>query len=77
MVKYSSTEYDSPNIYSNLNEQQFRLNKISKARDYFISEIKEIELISMQVGRQVGLFRCHTKYVKNYLQFSYTIKKTN
>ena len=47
MVEYSSTEYDSPNIYSNLNDQQFRLNKTSKARDYFISEIKEIELISM------------------------------
>ena len=31
---------------SNLNNQQFRLNKISKIEDYFIAEIKERELIS-------------------------------
>ena len=39
------TECNSPNIYSNLNDQQqFRLNKISEVRDYFIVEIREIEL---------------------------------
>ena len=31
---------------SNLNNQQFRLNKISEVEDYFITEIKERELIS-------------------------------
>ena len=31
---------------SNLNNQQFRLNKISESEDYFITEIKEIELMS-------------------------------
>ena len=34
-------EYDSPNAYLNLNnQQQFRLNKISEVRDYFIGEIR-------------------------------------
>ena len=34
-------EYNSPNIYSNLNDQQqFRLNKMSEVRDYFVAEIK-------------------------------------
>ena len=31
---------------SNLNNQQFRLNKISETEDYFITEIKERELMS-------------------------------
>ena len=31
---------------SNLNNQQFRLNKINETKDYFITEIKERELIS-------------------------------
>ena len=34
-------EYNSPNIYPNLNDQQqFRLNKMSEVRDYFVAEIK-------------------------------------
>ena len=37
-------EYNSPNIYPNLNGQQlFRLNKINEVRDYFIGEIRERE----------------------------------
>ena len=37
-------EYNSPNIYPNLNDQQhFRLNKINEVRDYFIGEIRERE----------------------------------
>ena len=31
---------------SNLNNQKFRLNKVSQIEDYFIKEIKERELIS-------------------------------
>ena len=38
-----SIEHNSIDI-SNLNNQQFRLNKISKIEDYFIAEIKEREL---------------------------------
>ena len=36
-------EYNSHNIYSNLSDQKFRLNKI-EVRGYFIEEIKETEL---------------------------------
>ena len=39
-------EYNLPNIYPNLNnQQQFRLNKISEVKDYVIGEIREGELI--------------------------------
>ena len=31
---------------SNLNNHQFRLNKINAIKDYFIAEIKERELMS-------------------------------
>ena len=47
MVERNSTEYNSPSIYPNLNaiplndQQQFRFNKISEIRDYFIGEIKK------------------------------------
>ena len=37
---------EAPNIYPNLNDQQFRLNKISEVRDYFIADIRERELMS-------------------------------
>ena len=40
-----SIEHNSIDI-SNLNNQQFRLNKINKIKDYFIIEIKERELMS-------------------------------
>ena len=43
--------HETSNMYSNLiantsNDQQFRLNKINKIKDYFIAEIKERELMS-------------------------------
>ena len=34
-------EYNSPDIYPNLNYQQFRLNKITEVRDYFTGEIRK------------------------------------
>ena len=47
-IKCNSTESMEHNSIdtSNLNNQQFRLNKISEIEDYFIAEIKERELIS-------------------------------
>ena len=36
---------------SNLNNQQFRLNKISEIEDYFIAEIKERELMSKKLSK--------------------------
>ena len=53
MVKSNSIECNSIESIkhnsidtSNLNNQQFRLNKISKIENYFISEIKDRELIN-------------------------------
>ena len=42
MAGSNSTEC---NETSNLNNQQFRLNKINEIKDYFITEIKERELM--------------------------------
>ena len=55
MTEYNS--HETHNIYSNLNanllsanllsnQQQFRLNKTSEIKDYFIAEVKERELMS-------------------------------
>ena len=39
-----------PNLNANIsNEQQFRLNKINEAKDYFLAEIRERELISKNI----------------------------
>ena len=39
---------------SNLNNQQFRLNKISEIEDYFITEIKERELTSKKLSKYIS-----------------------
>ena len=55
------------NIYPNLNaipmsavslndQQQFRLNKIYKIRDYFIAEIEEKELMSKRLRKYIASF---------------------
>ena len=41
---------------SNLNNQQFRLNKISGYEDYFIAEIKERELMSKKRCKYISVF---------------------
>ena len=41
---------------SNLNNQQFRLNKISKIEDYFIAEIKERQLMSKKLSKYISFF---------------------
>ena len=56
-------EYNTPSIYPNLNDQQFRLNKISGVRDYFIREIKERELMSKRLTKYIKIQR-----YKIYLQ---------
>ena len=57
------TEYNTPSIYPNLNDQQFRLNKVSGVRDYFIREIKERELMSKRITKYIKIQR-----YKIYLQ---------
>ena len=39
---------------SNLNNQQFRLNKISEIEDYFIAEIEERELMSKILSKYIS-----------------------
>ena len=41
---------------SNLNNQQLRLNKISEIEDYFITEIKERELMSKKLSKYISFF---------------------
>ena len=53
--------YETKNIYPNLsqslpNNQQFRLNKISEIRDYFVAEIKERELMSKRLSKYIASF---------------------
>ena len=41
---------------SNLNNQQFRLNKMSEIEDYFIADIKERELMSKKLSKYISFF---------------------
>ena len=41
---------------SNLNNQQFRLIKVSEIEDYFIAEIKENELMSKRFSKYISVF---------------------
>ena len=54
MVECNS--HETPNIYPNLNEQQFRLNKINEIKDYFVAEIKKRELMSKRLGKYIASF---------------------
>ena len=62
MDKCNSVKHDfheTPNIYPNItakisNEQQFRLNKIIKNKDYFLVEIRERELISKEISKYIA-----------------------
>ena len=48
---------------SNLNNQQLRLNKISKMEDYFIGEIKERELMSKKLSKYFSFSYYFDKYL--------------
>ena len=52
MVECNSVESIECNSIetSNLDNQQFRVNKINEIKDYFIAEIKERELISKNLA---------------------------
>ena len=58
MFKIDETNYFI-NIYPNLSSiqsdnQQFRLNRINKIRDYFVAEIKERELMSKRFSKYIA-----------------------
>ena len=50
-----SIEHNSINT-SDLNNKQFRLNKISEIEDFFITEIKERELMSKKLSKKIFFF---------------------
>ena len=54
MVECNS--HEAHNIYPNLNEQQYRLNKINEVKDYFVTEIKEREVMSKRVSKYIASF---------------------
>ena len=44
-----------PNLSPTLSDdQQFRLNRISEIRDYFVAEIKETESVSKRISKYVA-----------------------
>ena len=58
MVESNSIESIEHNSIdtSNLNNQTFRLNKISEIEDYFITDIKERELVSKKISESISFF---------------------
>ena len=58
--------HEKPNMYPSLstipsNDQQFTLNKINEAKDYFIAEIKEREIMSKSLSKYIPTFECFDK----------------
>ena len=54
MVEFNS--HETPNTYPNLNEHQYRLNKINEIKDYFVVEVKERELMSKRLSKYIASF---------------------
>ena len=59
-------ECDSHNMYLNLrttpsSDQEFRLNKINEIKDYFITGIKERELMSKNLSKYIASFEYFDK----------------
>ena len=59
-IECNSIEHNSIDK-SNLNNQQFRLHKISEIEDYFITEIKERELMSKKLSKYISFFHYFDK----------------
>ena len=65
MVEIKSIERNSIESIDtpNLNNQQFRLNKISEVEEYFIAEIKEKELMSKKLSKYISFFDYFDKFL--------------
>ena len=55
--------HETPDMYPNSSaplsdQQQFRLNKISEMKDYFVAEIEERELMSKRLSKYIAFFDC-------------------
>ena len=53
MAETNKTQNLSPTLWNN---QQFRLNRINRIRDYFVAKIKERELISKRLSKYIASF---------------------
>ena len=47
---------EAKNVYPNLNDQTFTLNKINETKDYFIAEIRDRELMSKRLSEYIASF---------------------
>ena len=57
MAKTNNNVSMYPNLSLNLSDdQQFRLNKINKIRDYFVVEVKERESMSKRLSKFIAFF---------------------
>ena len=63
MVEINSVESIEHNSIDtlNLNNQQFRLNKINEIENYFIAEIKGRELMSKRLSKYIASFNYFDK----------------
>ena len=50
---------------SNVDNQQFRLNKINEIKDYFTAEIKEYELMSKRLNKYIASFDYFNCFISN------------
>ena len=48
---------------SNINNQQYKLNKINEIKDCFVAEIKGTELISRRLSKYIASFHYFDKYL--------------
>ena len=60
--------HETPNMYTNLNviplndQEQLRLNKVNDMKDYFVDEIKERELIGINILVLLTTFTSHSLF---------------
>ena len=52
---------ETPNIYPNDQQKQFRLNEVNEIKDYFIAEIEERELMSKRLSKCIASFGYYDK----------------
>ena len=62
MDDFNKTQNIYPNLATNISsEQQFRLKKINEIKDYFLSEIRERELISKHLSKYIAFLEYFDK----------------
>ena len=67
----------APKIYPNLNDQLISFNRTNEIKDYFISEIKERELMSKRLSKYIASFDYFDKYFIALSATSGTISVTS